>query len=254
MTDGCGYMNIAALTAIYKRMGYETCHSAYQARVVGSKGIWELAPPGSDDNLDPRIYITASQRKVYLPIDKLSNEGIDRAHLIFNLVAPARLTTPSRLSMLSIMNLAHNGVPHEVLRDLLKASLDERIKPLIQFDGHRPTSRVLLIKAIEDAGGVSGARARRLFAGLARAMGFGQRFSKDEEEDDDGVTWCDDGGTPISLYEKILALLYAGFWPTEHPTVFEEFQNMLTQVVTRATREYHLVMPRSLEAFVICGK
>jgi RNA-dependent RNA polymerase len=260
-------MNHAGFSRIHKLLAYEARPCAIQSRVAGSKGVWTLHPDEQEmvDNNDdaPRIWISDSQQKIKYPALHTRTPA-GRALCIFNLVAPARVTTPARLAMLSIMNVSHNGIPTSVLKRLLEKSLKERIEPLTQWEG--PYAEELLAKLIEEIGGVLGARARRAFGGQSRALGFGARYSKDEEE---GVfstaaesahtalatpAHCDEAGGPLSIHEKIIDMLSAGFTPRDNPQLLELCKSMLTNVIESATREYHVVMPRSLEAFVVAGK
>ena len=124
-TDGCGFMNGAALSAIARQMGYEERPTAVQGRIGGAKGIWVLHPGEQSHTGVPKIWIRASQRKI-------SYKKFGPGQLIFDLVQPPRVTLPSRLSRLTDLNLAHNGVPTETCVELMKETLDAEVTPLTE--------------------------------------------------------------------------------------------------------------------------
>ncbi|VDC03249.1 unnamed protein product, partial [Peniophora sp. CBMAI 1063] len=81
MTDGIGFTNGTALSAIARRIHLANRPGAVQGRIVGSKGLWLLHP--TDRSLDepPRIWIRRSQQKIIL-------HELSRTGRIFALVQP----------------------------------------------------------------------------------------------------------------------------------------------------------------------
>ena len=138
-TDGCGWMNNAALSAIARQMGLEERPTAVQGRFGGAKGLWVLHP--RDQSPIPKIWIRESQVKINLDLNNLHP-----AHSIFDLLAPPRVTLPSRLSRLTILNLTHNGVLKETFVELMKETIEAEVKPLLQWTGLK--AMALLWKAI----------------------------------------------------------------------------------------------------------
>lgn len=57
MTDGCGFLNYAALKAIQINMAWETFPTCVQARIAGSKGIFLLHPSQRDQNEEPQVWM-----------------------------------------------------------------------------------------------------------------------------------------------------------------------------------------------------
>ncbi|KAA1474045.1 hypothetical protein DENSPDRAFT_882495 [Dentipellis sp. KUC8613] len=88
MTDGCGFMNGAALIHIAQHLQLPTWPTTVQGRIAGAKGVWLLHPTDRLSTAPPRIWIRDSQNKIKLP----APAALDRAHLIFDLVGPARLS------------------------------------------------------------------------------------------------------------------------------------------------------------------
>lgn len=158
MTDGCGFINLAALTAITRKMGYESAPTALQGRIDGSKGLWVRHP--TDDSDEPKLWIRDSQNKI-------KNPTLDRGHRIFELLAPSKASTHIALSMQSILNLHHNNVPEETIVKLFREGLKEEMMPLLEWD-----CMTLLYDAVNKAGGVSGARMVRIAAGASVALGL----------------------------------------------------------------------------------
>lgn len=269
MTDGCGVINSAAMRTIQDRMKFERQPTAIQARCAGSKGLWALAP--RDDpchkSPEPVLLVANSQRKIVLP-EMHSADPASRAHRIFNLLAPNRVSSPARLNLQAVMNLSHNGIRDEQLVELLRTALEAEVAPLRQWTGR--DAMTLLWKSVESAGRISGMRVRRAIAGQSRAHGFGQKFSKDEEDDEDlpedplGVDNCFDfdsrtsrnafTGAPGTLAESILELLQAGYEPLTCPVLYDKLHTLIKLTIEGCIREYHISVPHSAEAYVIPGK
>jgi RNA-dependent RNA polymerase len=57
MTDGCGFLNCAALKAIQQEMGWETFPVHVQARIAGAKGLFLLHPEHLNSNEQPQIWM-----------------------------------------------------------------------------------------------------------------------------------------------------------------------------------------------------
>ncbi|THH18623.1 hypothetical protein EW146_g2394 [Bondarzewia mesenterica] len=256
MTDGCGWMNRAALILIAQRLCLSSRPSAVQGRVAGSKGMWTLHPTDHGSTAPPRIWIRDSQRKIELPT--LS----ERAYVIFDLLAVARLTSPGHLSSQLILNMWHNGVPDEVFQRLLEKGLEEEVSPLMQWAC--PEAMPLLWSAVNKAGSVSGARMQRLAGASSRALGLGPRFEREADADDEpeGVdaesafdyaanTLCRDGGSPPSLHETVLNLLQSGFRPQNCVYLRDELKLVITRAIESYIRKYRISVPQSAEAFII---
>lgn len=268
-TDGCGFMNGAALMAIMRQLtglgsDRDRRPTAVQGRIFGSKGLWVLHPEDQSPDAPPRIWIRDSQIKVKLvpPVseDERWNTGqlqqLHPAHLIFDLVGPSRASTGARLSRSTLMNLSHNGVPTEVLVTLMRSSLELEIAPLLSWTG--PHAEVLLHNAIDRSGRVSLTRIQRAAAGTARALGLTrwlQERGEGDEPDGDSDT-LDPAPVveeAITLHEKILCTLQAGFSPLENIHLYEDFKTAVTRVMTKFVKEYHITIPESADAFIVPG-
>ncbi|KAM5539861.1 hypothetical protein V8D89_006364, partial [Ganoderma adspersum] len=268
-TDGCGWMNNAALSAIARHMGLEERLTAVQGRFGGAKGLWVLHP--RDQSPIPKIWIRESQVKI-----KLDFNNLHPAHSIFDLLAPPRVTLPSRLSRLTILNLAHNGVPKETFVELMKETIEAEVKPLVQWTG--PKAMALLWKAIEKVGGVAMKRALQHAVGTSRALGLVSRSFQDYvdgEEPDEPLEELakeiteqqgeDDGeksalytalrdpttGQPLTIHGVILDLLQAGFHPLNLESLYEKLKKVMKMVVEDIIHEYHISVPHSAEAFIV---
>ncbi|KAI1786799.1 RNA dependent RNA polymerase-domain-containing protein [Ganoderma leucocontextum] len=268
-TDGCGWMNNAALSAIARHMGLEERPTAVQGRFGGAKGLWVLHP--RDQSSTPKIWIRESQVKI-----KLDMKTLHPAHSIFDLLAPPRVTLPSRLSRLTILNLAHNGVPKETFVDLMRHTIDEEVKSLVQWTG--PKAMALLWKAVEKVGGVAMKRALQHAVGTSRALGLVSRSFQDYVDSDEpqealeelaeeiaeleGDTSGDNTalytalrdqttGQPLTIHGVILDLLQAGFLPLNLDVLYEKLKRVMTLVVEDIIHDYHIAVPHSAEAFIV---
>ncbi|KAG2045047.1 RNA dependent RNA polymerase-domain-containing protein [Suillus americanus] len=266
MTDGCGFISGAALTAIMRAIQYPSRPTAVQGRIAGAKGMWVLHPDPEYQVADgpPKIWIRNSQNKINCgPLHK-----VDAAHRIFDLVAPSRVTGPSRLSRDTLVNLAHNDAPTGILKELMVDGLHNEVRQLTEWNG--PDSMLVVWRAVERAGRVVICRLRRRIAGQARAFGLGQLRPNeelgdeiDDDDDDDDVTLdrppaASDprsrnphSGQPTSLHESILELLQAGFHPLKLDPLFCKLQNVVTLVLDDYVKNCHIPVKESLEAYII---
>ncbi|KAG0704371.1 RNA dependent RNA polymerase-domain-containing protein [Suillus ampliporus] len=267
MTDGCGFINGAALTAIMRAIQYPSRPTAVQGRIAGAKGMWVLHPDPEHQVADgpPKIWIRNSQNKINLgPLHE-----DDTAHRIFDLLAPSRVTGPSRLSSQTLVNLAHNGVPTDSLRELMADGLHDEVRQLTEWDGR--DSMLAVWRAVERAGRVVICRLRRRIAGQARALGLGQL--RPNEALDDEIDDCDDdrddvavnqplaasgprsrnphSGQPTTLHESVLELLQAGFHPLKLDLLFRKLESVVTLVLDDYVGKFHIPVKESLEAYVI---
>jgi RNA-dependent RNA polymerase len=235
--------------------------TAVQGRIAGSKGLWILHPYDRDPTEPPRIWIRDSQKKIHLGV-------LDRAHRIFDLVAVARVTN-SRLTIQSIMNLSHNGIPDSVFVSLMAQGLDDEVGKLTDWTS--PASGWALWKAIHQAGGVAGMRMSRHALGVTRAIGLsGREFGSGDDDDDDdddigtGPTSSSEpivsmgrnrySGAPISVHESALELVQAGFSPLESKFLAEKIHAILRLVIESYVKEYRISIPQSAEAFMVPGE
>lgn len=169
MTDGCGFINQAALRAINGQLNKRSLPVAIQGRIAGAKGLWILHP--DDTSPDFKIWIRESQNKIKYTC-------LHRAHRIFELVATSQPSNSVSIATQPIINLAYNGIPHETLLGWLEKGLVEEIQPLIDWD--RPHSAHLW-RAIYKAGGLGRSRLARMTVGFSRAKGLTGGSWKDDE-------------------------------------------------------------------------
>ncbi|KII94231.1 hypothetical protein PLICRDRAFT_675257 [Plicaturopsis crispa FD-325 SS-3] len=258
MTDGCGFINLSGLEAIKQFFRYNLRPTAVQGRIAGSKGLWTLHPDDRDTKNPPRIWIRSSQRKIqFSPAVKNY-----RSHKIFNFLAPDRVTEPARSSRQSIINMAHNCVPHGAFIDLMRLTMAEEAKKFMEM---RPSvaAQTVLLDAVDKAGHVVGARLQRQSKGLARAYGLAGRdfgnddLGPDDEEDsaEDGVTdipgRSDYNKAPRSIYEAAYEMLQSGFNHQYSPLLYTKLQLILKYILDSYVNEYHITLPESAEAFCI---
>jgi RNA-dependent RNA polymerase len=115
-----------------------------QGQIAGAKGMWILHPDPEYQVADglSKIWICNLQNRVKL--DPLHEFG--STHRIFDLVAPSCVTGPSRLSSQTLVNLSHNGVSTEFLKELITVRLHIEIRQLIERGG--TDSMLMLWRAV----------------------------------------------------------------------------------------------------------
>jgi len=142
MTDGCGFINHAALLLIVKKNGYECLPDGIQGRIGSGKGFFILYI--TDDANVPKIWTRDSQE---------DQEQVVRSSQPS--IGPHRRFTPSASSALtqqSIINLHADSIP------AVKCQTG--------------TSPALCGAAISKAGEVPGARTHRVAYSLNRVLGL----------------------------------------------------------------------------------
>ncbi|RXW15104.1 hypothetical protein EST38_g10750 [Candolleomyces aberdarensis] len=237
MTDGAGSMNRAVGRKLVYRYNWHQHPSAIQIRAYGAKGL--LVEDIGDDSDDPVIYLAPSQIKIkYLASDD------DPAHRAIDVLRASHLKTPCQLSSELVVNLAENGVPLQAFVDLLRASLDEAISPLLDWD---PRER----------------------PGIARVQGWSERDAVEQNNDgEDGLkeldgaganseqrslTWWADpiSGLPSPLKETIIEALDSGFTPKNCPYLRAKLGNCIVGYVDRIVSSYHIDMPMSCTSMIV---
>ncbi|KAF8215655.1 RNA dependent RNA polymerase-domain-containing protein [Mycena galopus ATCC 62051] len=246
MTDGCGWINRSALLLITNRIGYPSLPTAVQGRIGGAKGLWTLHP--TDEDQKPKIWIRDSQLKI-----KLS--GNLRVHRIFDLLRasrPSQTDARQRLSQQSILCLSFNGIPDEVLVSLLVEGLEATVKPLLDW---APGAASSLWRAIDQAGNVSGTRLQRIAASKSRTLGFRDREPNEQdaqpEPADDsasttsGFSGRDKSGGPLSLHERALELIQAGFHPKTSAYLNDKIRYIVKNEINAVVNEFRISLPES---------
>ncbi|KDR85760.1 hypothetical protein GALMADRAFT_53536 [Galerina marginata CBS 339.88] len=254
MTDGCGFLNHAALHRIVKYLGYESLPAGVQGRIDGSKGFWILHP--SDDSSSPKIWIRNSQNKI-------KNASFDRAHKIFDLLGPSRPSPAIALTQQSIINVFANGIPSTTLIRLMEEGLEDEVSPLL--DWNRPNAMVFLWDAVNKAGNVSSARSQRLATSLNRVLGLkGRDWGREDDADPDNIDpeVIGDGaptytgrnkysGGPLGLHEFAMELIQAGFHPETNKTLNDKIGWVIKKVISTSVEKYRIPIQESLGAYVV---
>ncbi|RXW15101.1 hypothetical protein EST38_g10748 [Candolleomyces aberdarensis] len=213
-----------------------------------------------DDSDDPVIYLAPSQIKIkYLASDD------DPAHRAIDVLRASHLKTPCQLSSELVVNLAENGVPLQAFVDLLRASLDEAISPLLDWD--RDLGEFW--RDIQHRGGVLNARLARERPGIARVQGWSERDAVEQNNDDeDGLKeldgaganseqrslawWADPiSGLPSPLEETIIEALDSGFTPKNCPYLRAKLGNCIVGYVDRIVSSYHIDVPMSCTSMIV---
>ncbi|KAF7965380.1 hypothetical protein HWV62_44091 [Athelia sp. TMB] len=257
MTDGCGFMNDAAFTMIFKSGVVNLPHRpiSVQGRFCGAKGMWILHPV--DRSPQPKIWFRLSQKKISLPIP------LDRSHRIFELLCPSRVVAPSHLNMQVISNMSHNRVPDEAFVRVINEDLDAIIKPLTNWGS--PQFLVGVTRTVHQVGRIQGARLQRAAPGSTRALGLGRDFHREEELDVDFDPdsqlsstpnpiysgRCRFSGAPVSAHENAYEMLLAGFQPLQSEPLYKKMKSITKTAIEASVKKYHVTILQSLEAYIL---
>lgn len=195
---------------------------------------------------------------------KYPDLGSDPARHIIDVLRSCHPRYNCTLSSETIINLAENGVPRQVLTKLLDNSLDTLIASLTTWDTQEDLEE--LWSTLARLGGVFAARSARRKAGLARVHGHSENDAQQEDEDEDGLDDADEGerstawwndevsGQPSSLEETVMRLLDAGFTPKECPVMLDKLKHILLKQIDLSTSRFHLEVPMSFTAFILPGQ
>ena len=250
LTDGCGFINGAALTLIARRLKLPSRPIAVQGRVAGSKGLWILHPKDRSHTEPPRIWIRNSQQKIKLP---RLEEG--SAHVIFDVITQSNhIKVPARLNYQTVINLAENGVDAGIFQVLMREGLTQTFSSLTQWDG--PGAMPLLWNTVNNLGGVTKTRLQKKAHGLERAIGLSSRFEMDKKSEEDDPDSDDEDARDSdekSLYQSVLELIQAGFDPRSSPILNGKMQYVVKQAMHQHLDNFHLEVRQSAEAFIVPG-
>jgi RNA-dependent RNA polymerase len=264
---------------IQEVLQFDTCPTAVQGRVAGAKGVWSQIRPTADaDSLasklhacrDPALFITESQKKSWVNFS--GSTPLARAHRIFCLVKPAKVSTSVTLNKQSILCLwwgmmkqakrhaaASESQPdysvlEKLFTDTVRDGLRTTLYPFTNFD--KPDSVLLLWNAVERAGGLTATRVRHVLAGHSRAQGWGQKFDKDEEDEDtpSGFDRRAYSGSPVSIHMTVLEMLLNGFHPKTCPKLHSDIIAIIKLVAANFLKDYHLPITDAIEAMFIPGE
>ncbi|KAI0646405.1 RNA dependent RNA polymerase-domain-containing protein [Trametes meyenii] len=275
MTDGCGLANRAVMRLLHAKFpSWSEEPTAIQCRIGGAKGLLLVRHDlALDEEEHPTVWLRPSQLKIKYtdrpPHERLLADDADPALLTIDVLRASHLTTPIRLSVETITNLAENGVPYARFRELFETDLKERVDALLRYT--RPEDMPLLWNAVAREGGVMNARMTREAAGRARAAGYvAEEYDDDDAEDEDGLkgldkalkeqssAWWEDpiSGQPSSLEETCLTLLDAGFTPSTCEVLRSKLWEVAKKAVATFQTRYRFVAPMSCSAFIVpdpCG-
>lgn len=265
LTDGCGFINAAALAKVQEQLKLDDMPTAVQGRIYGSKGLWVLHPEPQHHSrapgVMPMIWIRKSQQKIKLAETPEELLSLNQVHFIFDIVAIPRVSPGARLSKLSIINLAENRVPAQVFIDLMSQGLEREIAPLTHWEGEHAIQ--LLTNAVDKIGGVTASRIQAMAAGAQRALGLSRGFNQDADVDEvfgdepsetlPATTRRLKSGKPPSVAGTVKRMLECGFDPAKEYFLFDQLDRLRDYATENYTHQYHVTVPMSLDAFIAPG-
>ena len=207
------------------------------------------------------IWIRPSQIKIrYGEASRTALANLSPAHYILDLVSPAIATTSTRLSRLTILNLADNGVTARTLAALMKEGLESELVPLMQWQGPQAMER--LWGAVDRVTSTTTSLVQESAAGLQRALGM-SRWSDDKRDNLTEAFGLEvstanpsrylPGGKPLFGGEVCMRMLQAGFSPTEEPFLYEELRKVVRNKADKDIKKYHIIVKNSFEASLVAG-
>ncbi|KIO32400.1 hypothetical protein M407DRAFT_18711 [Tulasnella calospora MUT 4182] len=256
LTDGCGRISLDALKSIRSTLKLDYSISAVQLRFFGAKGMaLAMLPPPYEREEPGDIILRPSQRKIKMD-DRYFN---DEAKLTIDIVRPAKISTPARLSAESIQILSHNGVPTPVFLELQKRCFEEDFNDLVDWPEDKPLVKLAL--AVAQTQNVVGTRRARLARGMARARGLTTKswdeldegLDEVEPEDQRSAAWWPDdvSGCPSSIAETCLVNLQAGFRPEALPYLKRKLRNLLDDTLSRYVDKFKITVPYALTGTLV---
>ncbi|KDN44647.1 hypothetical protein RSAG8_05412, partial [Rhizoctonia solani AG-8 WAC10335] len=250
MTDGCGFLNYAALKAIQDNMVWETFSTCVQARIGGSKGLFMLHPEHRDPSEEPKIWLRSSQVKIQLNPEK---EKWSPTHYILDVLSGSLVPESSSITYEMIMGLWENKVPDKVLVELLKDTIERDARSM--EPSSKPHGSQVLYDSVYTTHRVLQSRLRQIISlDAQRAQAL---IALEEEEDDEGpasAKWEAGpdpfSGQPASSQEQVLGWLQAGFAPTDS-FVMEKLVYLQKKLMTEVVNRYRIAIPESVRAFIV---
>ncbi|KAG8910659.1 hypothetical protein FRC01_006208, partial [Tulasnella sp. 417] len=257
LTDGCGRISLDALKSIQSNLKLDHRMSAVQLRFFGAKGmaLAMLGPPFEPEEPGD-IILRPSQIKIHMDDRYVTDE----AKLTIDIVRPAKISTPARLSAESIQILSHNGVPTSVFLELQKKCFEEDFGAMVDWPEDKPLVKLAL--AVAQTQNVVGTRRTRLARGMARARGLTAKSWDEVEEVQDeadpeadqrsSAWWPDDvSGCPSSLAETCLVNLQAGFRPESLPYLRQKLRILLDDMLSRYVDKFKITVPYALTGTLV---
>ncbi|CAE6522319.1 unnamed protein product [Rhizoctonia solani] len=248
MTDGCGFLNYAALKAIQENMAWEGFPTCVQARIGGSKGLFMLHPEHRDPYEEPKIWLRSSQVKIQLNPDKKKWSPV---HYILDVLSGSLVPESSSITYEMIMSLSENGVPDQVLVNLLRETIER--DALSMEPSSKPHGSQVLYDSVYMTHRVLQSRLRQIISPDAHRAQALLEFEK--TDDNASLAKWETGpdpfsGQPASSQEQVLGWLQAGFASTDR-FVMEKLVYLQKKLMTAAVKQYRIAIPESTRAFIV---
>ncbi|KIO32401.1 hypothetical protein M407DRAFT_18712 [Tulasnella calospora MUT 4182] len=257
LTYGSGRISLSVLEKIQERLKLGHTISAAQLCVFGAKGVaFAMLPTPYEVEQPGDIILRPSQIKIQIDPRYVTDE----AKLTIDIVRPAKVSIPARLSADSIQILSHNGVPTRALLDLQRRCFEEDFSALVDWPEDKPL--VKLAHAITQTQNVVGLRRTRLARGMARARGLSARIWDELNENQDeveteaerwGAHWWPDeiSGYPSSPAETCLINVQAGFRPESLPYLRRKLRRLLEDTLIQYVDGFKITVPHALNGMLV---
>ncbi|KAF8342289.1 RNA dependent RNA polymerase-domain-containing protein [Cantharellus anzutake] len=243
-TDGCGFMNRALANIIRQRCNLVTIPVVVQGRFGGTKGLYLLHPDPSFNSTDePMLWFRDSQKKIH----NRPETPCDVSQFALDLLQPARLGLPARLSKEVLSCLSYGGVKTAALNSLYCNGLHTEYKKLADWEGD--LAMLKLWDAVCETEHIIRMRARREALGAARAFGLGVEKGSDAEVPD--VDEDENTAGQMTLGEMVLAFLAAGFNPKTQPNLAMKLRVIMSGVIGQYIDRYKVGVPLSAEGLAV---
>lgn len=149
----------------------------------------------------------------------------------------------------------------------MKQTLEDIIRPLLNWDVDDPKAMLDLWINFERAGSVIKSRRVREESYLARVRGFAQMDNTEEAEGEDeeangleemaerSEEWWPDrvSGCPSALEETVIQLLDSGFRPTSCKFLRDKAFNTVKSTIKRVISKHVINIPLSAGAWIVPG-
>jgi hypothetical protein len=138
MTDGCASISVGAAREIRKRLGIQEWPAAFQGRINGAKGMWNISAPYSTSDPDHTgiwIEIRESQLKVKPRKEDWDPVRCEEDRWCFDVKNYSRPAKPSHLHKDFLSVLEDRHVPRANIIAMVKEGVDTDIKELREMLG-----------------------------------------------------------------------------------------------------------------------
>ncbi|KZT52835.1 hypothetical protein CALCODRAFT_520474 [Calocera cornea HHB12733] len=231
MTDGAGLMTWAVAKDIQARMGLRFAPCAVQHRTAGGKGMFVLCPPAKELTA-ARVWLRPSQIKIKYSDDQMQDPSLRT----IDILSTTAFTAPARITTQLVVLLAENGVPNDVLVDLMVKSLKLSLLPF--YDGK--SKPIHMAYTLEDLCHLMLQRMSR-----AGAVLRGASVEEMPEEEEDAEDF------PVSYEESAYLCLLSGFNLSDSVYLRRKVKDIIKKIIENTAKDIRFKLDRCVDGKIV---